>query len=137
MKIFVSGQIDDYEYVQDVQDQFIKAGHTISHDWTVNETGSSFLATAEQKINNSDESSRRAFNDIQGVVDADAYVICTSNKKIGKGMYAELGAALGLFHKEGKPWVYLLGDMEHLSIFYLHPAIKRVKSVNDIIEDIG
>lgn len=136
MKVFVSGQIEDYEDVRQVQPQFIKAGHSISHDWTTNETGSSFLATAKQKIDNRDESSRRAFNDIQGVVEADVYVICTNNKKVGKGMYVELGAALGLFYVKKAPKVYLLGEMNHLTIFYLHPAIKRVKTVNDIIADI-
>ena len=136
MKIFVSGQIEDIENVRRVQAEFIKAGHEITHDWTTNETGSKMLGTTESKLENLDETKKRATDDINGVVNSDIYVICTDNEKAGKGMYVELGAALALRVKFDTPKIYLIGGMNHMSIFYLHPAIIRVDSVDDILKSL-
>src|SRR6187549_366325 len=124
MKVFVSGQITDLENVREVQEKLKAVGHTITHDWTRNETGEKMLSSDEAKLADVQETGRRAQLDIQGVVDADAYVICTDNvsPESGKGMYAELGAALALNVTQGKPNVYLLGAMNHMSVFYFHPS---------------
>lgn len=136
MKIFVSGQIEDIEYVRKVQSEFVKAGHEITHDWTTNESGAKMLSSREAKLGNLEESKKRATNDINGVVNSDVYVICTNNEKVGKGMYVEIGAALGLYAKNGSPKIYLLGQMNHITIFYLHPAVQHVESVDDILRSL-
>jgi hypothetical protein len=133
MKIFVSGQITDLDNVRTVQDKLIAAGHEITHDWTRNETGDKMLAGDEAKLANIEETGKRAALDIQGVVACDAYVICTDNSKAGKGMYAELGAALALHTTSGLPNIYLLGAMNHMSVFYFHPAVERLNSVDELI----
>ncbi len=137
MKVFVSGQITDIESVRRVQAQFIAAGHEITHDWTSNAGGSEILSSREAKLENLEESKKRAANDIKGVIDSDVYVICTDNQEAGKGMYVELGVALGLYVKHGAPKIYLLGRMNHMSIFYLHPAIVHVDSVEDILRNFA
>lgn len=137
MRVFVSGQINDIENVRAVQDAFIAAGHTITHDWTRNETGGKLLGGRAAKFANPDEAGRRAMKDTQGVIDSDIYVICTDNKKVGKGMYAELGAALALTMTTGSPRIYLLGSKEHASIFYFHPAIITKSSAREIIEELA
>lgn len=134
MKIFVSGQIEDIEYVRKVQNEFVKAGHEITHDWTTNETGAQMLSSREAKLENLEESKKRATNDINGVVNSDVYVICTNNEKVGKGMYVEIGAALGLNAKFDSPKIFLLGPLNHMTIFYLHPAVQYVDSVDDILK---
>jgi hypothetical protein len=136
MKIFVSGQIEDIEYVRKVQAEFINAGHEITHDWTTNETGAKMLGSREAKLENLYESRKRATNDINGVVDSEVYVICTDNEKVGKGMYVEIGAALGLNAKFNVPRIYLVGAMNHMSIFYLHPAVIKVDKVSDILKSL-
>jgi len=136
MKIFVSGQIEDIENVRKVQAEFISAGHQITHDWTTNLTGVDMLGSREAKLENLDESKKRATDDINGVVNSDIYVICTDNEKAGKGMYVELGAALALHAKYNVPKIYLLGAMNHMSIFYLHPVVIRVDSVSDILKSL-
>ncbi len=139
MKIFVSGQITDLDNVRAVQDRLRAEGHEITHDWTRNETGDKMLASNEAKLANLEETGRRAQLDIQGVVDADAYVICTDNNapKAGKGMYAELGAALALNVTQSKPKVYLLGSMNHMSVFYFHPSVQKLSSVDELIEKLS
>jgi hypothetical protein len=133
MKVFVSGQIEDIESVRRVQAEFIVAGHEITHDWTTNEGSAKMLGSREAKLDNLEESKNRAVNDTKGVVDSDVYVICTDNEKVGKGMYVEMGVALGLCVKYGTPKIYLLGSMNHMTIFYLHPAIVHVNSVDEIL----
>jgi hypothetical protein len=133
MKIFVSGQITDIDNVRSVQQQLLDAGHKITHDWTRNETGDKMLAGNEAKLADIEETGRRAELDIQGVIDCDAYVICTDNTKAGKGMYAELGAALALNVTTQWPKIYLLGAMNHMSVFYFHPSIERLDSVEELI----
>lgn len=137
MEIFVSGQINDLENVRNVQNQFVEAGHHITHDWTHNETGDKMLAGKEAKLANPEETARRATNDMQGVIDSDVYIICTDNERPGKGMYAELGAAIALSITNGSPKIYLLGDMNNASIFYFHPSVILGKNVTEIIEEMS
>jgi len=137
MEIFVSGQIGDVENVRSVQDEFVAAGHHITHDWTRNETGDKMLGGREAKFANPQESARRASLDLQGVIDSDVYVLCSDNEKVGKGMYVELGAALALHDATGSPKVYIIGEMNHASIFYFHPSVILGRSVQDIINEIA
>jgi hypothetical protein len=134
MKIFVSGQITDLDNVRMVQSTLVAAGHTITHDWTRNETGDKMLAGDAAKLADIAETGRRAELDIQGVIDCDAYVACTSNDKAGKGMYAELGAALALNSTTSSPKIYLLGPLNHMSVFYFHPSVVRLDSVDELIQ---
>jgi hypothetical protein len=135
MKIFVSGQINDTDFVKSIQTGLISAGHEITHDWTKSDV---LLGTAGSKLNNLHESGLRAKNDIQGVIDADVYVLCSSNKDVGKGMYVELGAALALaqsYRTELK--IFVLGRMNHLSVFYLHPLVCHVKDYDELVKELG
>ena len=137
MKIFVSGQITDRDNVRTVQQILIEAGHTITHDWTHNETGDKMLAGDEAKLADIVETGRRAELDIQGVVDCDAYVVCTDNAKAGKGMYAELGAALALNVTTQRPQIYMLGALNHMSVFYFHPSVVRLNSTEELIQALN
>lgn len=133
MKIFVSGQITDLDNVRTVQQRLIEEGHEITHDWTRNETGDKMLAGDAAKLANIQETARRAELDIQGVIDCDAYVVCTDNAKVGKGMYAELGAALALNVTTESPKIYALGALNHMSVFYFHRSVIRLSSVDELV----
>lgn len=135
-RVFVSGQIYDTEYVLGVQRALIEAGHEITHDWTGSEGGGKLLDGNKAKLDNPSEAARRAVADMQGVIDSDVYILCTSNEKAGKGMYVELGGALALNKTTGKPIIYLLGNMNHMSIFYFDPSVKHRRDVQEIIDEI-
>lgn len=136
MKVFVSGQIGDVDRVRVVQDALRRAGHEITHDWTRNETGKKMLSSRADKLNNPEEATRRATLDIDGVLDADAYVICSDNEDAGKGMYVELGAAIAMAER-GSMRVYLLGGMNHMTIFYFHPKVQKIDSIEELLEELG
>lgn len=137
MKIFVSGQIGDIENVRNVQQRLIDAGHTITHDWTRNETGDKMLAGDAEKLANLEETAKRAELDINGVIDADAYVLCSDNANPGKGLYVELGAALALNTTRATPKVYILGALNHMSVFYFHPSVVRLKTIDELIDALS
>lgn len=129
MKVFVSGQIGEKGRVRQAFAKLSEAGAQVTHDWTQTDDLSDKLAA-------SDESGRRAAKDIDGIVDSDVYVLLSNNVNVGKGMYAELGAALALNQLRGRPDVYVVGRMNHLSIFYLHPAVRQRASLDDVIGEI-
>lgn len=127
MKAFVSGQINDKEQIREIYSELRNIGFDITHDWTRTDK-------IDDKLADPTESGRRAAKDITGVVDCDTYILMTDNEKVGKGMYVELGAALALREKTGKPDVYIVGPLNHLSIFYLHPAIQYFNDIGKLIE---
>ncbi|TLH59719.1 hypothetical protein C1S80_19765 [Mycolicibacterium aubagnense] len=129
MRVFVSCQIEEKEAVRKAYSAFEAAGMVITHDWTrTDEIG--------DKYKRADEAGRRAKLDIDGVCNCDIYVLLSSNEKVGKGMYVELGAALALSETNDGPEVYVVGPMNHLSIFYLHPAVTHYDTIDDLIFDL-
>jgi hypothetical protein len=133
MRFFISGQIDDAANVRKLMNKVKDAGHTLAHDWTITDT---FLGSAEAKLKNKNEAGLRAAKDIQGVIDGDVYILLSDNASVGKGMYVELGAALALNATTGRPKVYIIGKMNHLSVFYLHPAVVHKPNIEEVIEAI-
>lgn len=132
-KVFVSGQVDDVDRVREVYKKLELAGFVITHDWTVSDV---ILSGREAKLKNTKEAGLRAEKDINGVVDADVYILLSDNEKVGKGMYAELGAALALHKGSGTPDIYIVGSLNHLSVFYLHPAVRLRDTIEDVLNEL-
>lgn len=130
MKVFVSGQLGEKTAVRRAYAKLRAAGFEITHDWTrTDNIGDKLLARQE--------SGRRAELDIQGVIDADVYVLLSDNREVGKGMYVELGAALAMKSTTGRPDVFIVGPLNHLSVFYLHPAIRIVSTIDDVVSELA
>lgn len=129
MKIFVSGQIDEKEEINVIYQKLQQSGHEVTHDWTKTDG-------IGDKLKNQEEAGLRAAKDITGVVEADIYILVSNNKKPGKGMYVELGAALALNEALGKPQIFTIGNRNHLSIFYLHPAVTHLKTIEDVLQQL-
>ena len=130
MKVFVSGQLGEKAAVRRAYGKLRAAGLEVTHDWTrTDNIGDKLLAR--------EESGKRAALDIQGVIEADVYVLLSDNREVGKGMYVELGAALAMKSTTGRPDVFIVGPLNHLSVFYLHPAIRIVTSVDDVVAELA
>lgn len=130
------GQVNDLDNVRVVQQRITEAGHHITHDWTHNETGDKLLNGQKAKFENPEEAARRADADMQGVIDSDVYILCSDNENVGKGMYVELGAAIALNATTGSPRIYIVGEMNHSSIFYWHPSVILGRTVDEILEEM-
>jgi hypothetical protein len=126
MKIFVTGQWDSREEIQQIYNVLINEGHTITHDWTVSDG----IGSPED---NRHEAGKRAAKDLDGVLAADAYIYCSNHLTPGRGMYVELGAALAAQKLTGKPQVYLVGKLNFPSVFYFHPQVQLHKTLDDLL----
>lgn len=71
--------------------------------------------------------------DLQGVKDCDAFILLTS-EGTNKGMYVELGAALLSLLLSAKPKIYAVGKYSDSSVFYYHPAVTKLDSVNGLLD---
>ena len=129
VKAFVSGQLNEKEKVRAVYDRLAEQGIKITHDWTKTDKLTSY------SLQQSD-AAHRALLDIRGVLTCDYYVLMTDNRLQGKGMYAELGAALALAESRGTPEVFVVGPKNHESIFYYHPLINHCDDLEECIEMI-
>lgn len=49
----------------------------------------------------------------------------------GRGMFVELGAALGRAARGELEHVVLVGEIRHESVFYFHSLVRRVPTVQD------
>lgn len=129
MKVFVSGQIQEKKRIREVFRVLESRGCSITHDWTRTDN-------IDDKLRARAECGLRAEKDIDGVVDCDVYLLMSDNSSVGKGMYVELGAALALRSVQRKPEIYVVGPMNHLSIFYLHPEVTAVDTVEDVVKSL-
>lgn len=125
MKVFVSGQLEEKERIRSVFDRLIERGFSVTHDWTRTDD-------LQDKLGNPVECGRRAEKDIRGVMECDLYILMSDNQRVGKGMYVELGAALALHSSTNRPEICVVGPMNHLSIFYLHPNVKSFNSIEEL-----
>lgn len=127
MKVFVSGQLKEKERIRAVYTKLAELGMELTHDWTTTDTMGNYSQ-------NPQEAGRRAALDIQGVCDADAYLLMTDNEESGKGMYAELGAALALATVNDAPVVCVVGPKNHESVFYYHPLVHHFADVDSCLD---
>jgi len=130
MKFYVAAYIREKKRVREIIRQIQKQGHKITVDWTSGRVTS---------IPNRDKDQKRireiAVRDMKGVLNCDVFIIL-STPVDGRAKYVELGAAISSFLEKGRPRIYVLGEKTDQSVFYYHPAVKRVRSLEDIIKDI-
>lgn len=122
MKIYVAGPVTDTHTVRQVQDAVLAAGHKLTLDWSAD------LGVAEGYANQVERSAGMAQEELEAVLAADA-VLVVASRHDGRGMFVELGAALAQASRGDLEQVVLIGDIHHESVFYFHPLVKRVATV--------
>jgi hypothetical protein len=130
MTFFISSFVGEREQTQQVQAELRRLGHEISVDWT------SFPGVPESERNERPhEVAAIAIRDLEGVRHADVFVLLAGVAD-GRAKYAELGAAIMSAVQNGKPRIYILGDQPVHSVFFFHPAVKRMNTLDEILKDI-
>jgi len=131
MKFYVAAYIRQKKQVKEIFRALRKFGHEITVDWT---KGSVTTITDRDK----DPKRIRgiAVRDMKGVLNCDVFIIL-STPVDGRAKYVELGVAISSFLEKGRPLVYVLGEKTDQSVFYFHPAVKRVRSLGEILNAIG
>ena len=55
----------------------------------------------------------------------------------GRGMFVELGAALARARRGDLDHVVVIGQIRHESVFFHHPVVKRVSTVDEWLTGPG
>jgi hypothetical protein len=126
-KFYISAKWQLKDQVERIYQILREKGHEITEDWTKHEC----IKPYDQDL---EVSSGFAEKDLTGVLEAD-YLIHLSDTR-GIGMYVELGAALALNQLNGNPEIYVVGEENNQSQFYFHPAVKRRKTFEEVMEEI-
>ena len=121
MKFFVSGKVGTEENVRAVMKALQDVGHEITFDWTTIK----HLRPYDKNVVASREA---ALKESRGVRNADVLIILAHDN--GIGMYVELGIAIG----SGIP-VRVVTDVESRTMFFHHPLVKKVDSVEQILKE--
>jgi hypothetical protein len=127
MKFYVTGRADNYSRVERAFKDIKDRGHEVSFEWTA-------LPMAKPYAENEDRATQYAIQGIQGVVDADIYIIFAD--KDGNGVFAELGAALASYVIKGAPRIFAIGSDKATAMFHYHPAISWRNTVEDVLEEV-
>lgn len=102
-------------------------GHEIVHDWTEHEK-------LEHTFNRvSSLAKEYALLDVDGVRDSEVFVLLSG--KYGVGHHTELGVAISSYLDHGKPEIYVIGNHWEESMFFFHPAVKRRKTIEEVLAD--
>ncbi|MFC1753897.1 hypothetical protein ACFL96_11000 [Thermoproteota archaeon] len=102
-------------------------GHHITEDWTTHESVKPYDKEPET-------SARFAELDLTGVLESDVFIHLSDGK--GTGKYIELGAAMASFVYIGSPRIYIIGENNNESQFYMHPSVNRKKTVEEVLKEI-
>ncbi len=124
MRIYVAGPVADTVTVQQVQDVVLAAGHELTLDWSAD------VSFAEGFASQIKRSARMAMEELDAVIAADAVLVVASQCD-GRGMFVELGVALARATRGDLDHIVLIGEIHHESVFYFHPLVQRVPTVED------
>ncbi len=122
---YVAGQIEDTAAVVNVQQRVVSAGHELTHDWTKD------LDLTEDYASRIEESTQIAKTDLGGVMDADAVLVLASSAEPGRGLFVELGAAIARAELGLLDHVVVVGAIQHETVFYFHPRVRRVGTIHE------
>lgn len=123
MKFFVSGKVGVEGDVKAAMKALKDAGHEITFDWTT-------IDHLRPYDENAAASREVAAKESRGVEDADVLIIIAHDR--GVGMYVELGIAIG----SGIP-VRVVTDVESRTVFFHHPLVKKVDSLEQILNEFN
>ena len=116
MRIYVATKFTNMQRASVVMRELEKAGHTITHDWTVPE-------------HNTRSRIQCATDDLEGVKSADAVVLLRVDGM--RGAWIEVGAALAQ-----KKLVIVL-DYDGEPVFLELPQVYKAKSIEDVIRELA
>ena len=130
MKFYIAAFIEEKRRVQIIHQRLIDLGHSITVDWT-DELG----VSGKDRDTHSKRVEEVAVRDMNGVEECDIFILL-SDPPDGRAKYAELGAAIMSYLLRGRPAIYVLGDETHHSVFFYHPAVKRVRTLEEVLSDV-
>ena len=116
MKFYIAAPFNQREEVKEIYNMLKSLGHEITTDWTNHK----YI----KPYNTNQQLARRyAQEDLEGVLSCDVFVLLSDGKSQGRN--TELGMAIALHRIFGKPSVYIVGESNLDSMFYISRGINR------------
>ncbi len=131
MKFYVASSIKNKDTVQDAFEDLNAKGHEVTTDWTLTDD-----LLEEERSCKRDYSQSIAKRDFEGIRECDIFVLLSKPSE-GRSMYVELGLALAMHETTGKPSVFVVGPDNNESVFYFHPAVQCVDTLDNVLEKAG
>lgn len=125
MRVYVAAKFTEKEQVKSVYQLLQQAGHLIAQDWTKN-------SHLEPFSEHRDYTAHCAKKDMDGVLDADVFILLTS-AELSPGASSELGAAIGVHLIFKKPDIYVVGPHFNNYFFSYHPAVMQKNSIQEVL----
>ncbi len=131
MKFYIASYVGEKERVRAIQRQLRALGHEITVDWT------SYPGVfGKERDEHPERVGEIAVRDMRGVQDCDVFILLAEPAD-GRAKYAELGAAIMANLYTGRPRVYVLGNKTSQSVFFYHPTVRRVTTLEAVLEELG
>ena len=130
MKLYVAGSWNEKENMNNHMEYFKSLGHTITHNW------------AKYEADLKKSKSVMAVKDINGVIEADAYIGMYTNKDhIYRGSFTELGAAIAIkkLHKKDYKIFVLCPEKDanvKSCVFFNHPYIQHFITMEELVKKL-
>ncbi len=127
MKFYIASRFGNLDEVRKTYKVLKQQGHTISLDWTIHES-------VKPYGQNEEKAARYSVEDVEGVRRSQVFVLLSD--EAGTGMYVEFGIALQSFLEKGSPLVYVIGAYTDRCSFFFHPAVRRVKTIEEVLGEV-
>lgn len=131
MKFYITGRMSNIGAVREAVDEVKARGHEISFEWS-----DPSLPSAKPFHKNPELAATYASQSIQGVVDADVYLMLSAPD--GNGVFGEFGAALAMNAASGskrRPRIYAIGQQEE-TLFHFHSAIEWRADLKTVLDEL-
>lgn len=128
MKFYVTGRSNNYSRVEEAFTEVKKRGHEATFEWTT-------LPMAKPYSENQERAKEYATLGIQGVVDADVYIIFAHGD--GNGVFTEFGAALATNAIKNSPRIFAIGSQSEHCMFNYHPAVEWQDNLQGVFSELG
>lgn len=128
MKFYVASNIKNKNKVQGVFGALKTEGHEVTTDWTLTKD-----VPEDERGHKRDYIRSIAKRDCEAIRECDVFILLSKPSK-GRSMYVELGLAIAMHEETGKPSVFVVGPENNESVFYFHPAVQCVASLDDVLE---
>ena len=121
MNVYVAGRTSDQKRVNRVQQLVRDAGHTITYDWTADQS-----LIRKDWADHPITANRRATEEVNAVIDSHALVLCWTDGAVGA--LFETGVAMG----HGVEIIVLNPTRE--SVFFYLPGVFKVEKETEILD---
>jgi hypothetical protein len=127
MKFYIASRVKNKKLVGRIHKIILKKGHKFSSSWIEEKD----IIPYEK---NTKAASKRSQQCIKDSSSCDVFILISDIS--GAGMYTELGAALLHSTSSKKPKIYVIGEYINRSMFFFHPSIKRLETIEEVFEDL-